>query len=113
MFEMASRHPPRDLRIPRCYSDTRGPEPLPSLRPRLQRESAQDVDDGDISPNINVELVDCKTGQTDKRLFLTVSEFEPSSNGGRGRILHQRSVIVLIFIAMHSGLLPDVFCYFL
>ena len=30
----------------------------PSPRPRLQREFAQDIDDVDINPNINIELVD-------------------------------------------------------
>ena len=38
------------------FSSIHSPSPWP--RPRLQRESAQDIDDADINPNINIELVD-------------------------------------------------------
>ena len=87
-FLKASIHPPNELSVPRCYPSVVLNSPIcqhskslgasksqrslsitsqksfssgssmHSSRPRLQRESAQDFDDADINPNINIEFVD-------------------------------------------------------
>jgi len=63
-----------------------------SPRPQLRRESAQDMEDGEVSPNINIEMVDSYHHQPRRRLFLTVSDGQQSPNFQQNtRILHQRS----------------------
>ena len=63
-------------------------------RPRLRRESAQDMDDSDINPNINIELAEQETNNflavTSRRYFrLGVSSFSQSSRSRSS--LNQRS----------------------
>ena len=63
-----------------------------SPRPQLRRESAQDMEDGEVSPNINIEMVESYHHQPRRRLFLTVSDGQQSPNFQQNtRILHQRS----------------------
>ena len=93
-YVIASKHPPNELSVPRCYPDQNaflGPgnsetvyqRPRSQLpRPCLQRESAQDIEDVDLKPNINIDLVDQDSRHslsisTKKRLFLQVSKSQP------------------------------------
>ena len=104
-FVNASTHPPNELSVPRCYPDPNAflgsgnSEPVSQRsrsqlpRPCLRRESAQDIEDVDLKPNINIELVDQDSRHslsisTKKRLFLQVSKSQPF---GSNSPLMQRS----------------------
>ena len=135
-FVNASKHPPNELSVPRCYTDpfqigtpsinssrSLPHSPFkrsqsigyqtqeapkynslrslpstsscsPSSRPRLRRESAQDIDDIEMNPDINIELADEKTNNllpVSNRRYLRLSASSVSQPFRSRSPIHQCS----------------------